>query len=606
MDDFDRELKLGFLEEAEQGIADVEQCFLALEQNPSDQENLNKVFRLAHNLKGSSKAVGFDEFGAFTHQFESFILKVKNGQLSASARAVSLMLRCSDHIVEIIHGLRADLAATFDSTGLLAEMSSFTEGDVESTAPVLVDSEVSSEAPQQESIEAFDQAMAASAKETEELSKPTSPSPLTVPTPPSVSAPKVLPATPTESPLAKAPPVHVDESIRVALSKVESLVNYVGEMVILQSVLKEIAAVSDSFALRKTIQQLGKVSKEVQDLSMSLRMVPIKPVFQKMQRIVRDTSQALGKEVSLLLTGEETELDKTVLERISDPLVHLVRNSVDHGIEASDLRISRGKSARGSVRLSAFQRSGRLVLEVADDGGGLDPEKLKKKALEKGLLKAGAVLTEREAYNLIFAPGFSTKEQVTDVSGRGVGMDVVKTNIHDLGGEVTIESKLGEGTVFRITLPLSLSIIDAMVVTYSNGRFVIPLTHVHESLSVKENQIQKASGLGEILLLRGESMPLIRLGDFFGLKSQLLPTQMIAMVIRIGSTPFSILVDDIIGQYQVVTKQLSPDLSHIKGISGTTILGDGRPALILEPLELLKRPLQSGYTKPQSAAGKVA
>lgn len=287
-----------------------------------------------------------------------------------------------------------------------------------------------------------------------------------------------------------------------------------------------------------------------------------------------------------------------MLEKINDPLVHLIRNSVDHGIENSELRVTRGKAAKGSVDLIATHQAGKLVLEVKDDGGGLDAEKLKKKAIEKGILKPETNLTEREAYNLVFAPGFSTKEQVTDVSGRGVGMDVVRTNILELGGEIQIESELGKGTCFRITLPLSLAIIDAMVLTTSNEKFVIPLNHVYETLSPEQKMIQKNSGLGDILLLRGENLPLFRLGDFFGLKSSKRPDEMIAMVVRTGARPFAMLVDDILGQYQVVIKQLGPELAGIKGVSGSTILGDGKPALIIEPQDLLKRKLTNGYVAP--------
>lgn len=630
MDDFDRELKMGFLDEAEQGLADVEQCFLALEANPADQENLNKVFRLAHNLKGSSKAVGFDELGHFTHQFESFILRVKNGQLQASPSAISLMLKANDHILKMVQELRSDLSAKFDSSELLSQMSSYQDSagtDVEQSegpasagiveaegvlesgaepefqvtpspeAAVITESESSvtsstaMEAPEAQgalSAESGPQTPSVPAAQGTETSSQTSPQPAA-----------------TEK-VGKASAPNVDESIRVSLAKVESLINFVGEMVILQSVLKEISTGSELPALRKSVQQLGKVGKEIQDISMSLRMVPVRPVFQKMQRIVRDTSHALGKQVHLSLQGEETELDKTVLERIGDPLVHLVRNAVDHGIESTEQRTQSGKSPQGHIKLSASQQSGRLVLEVSDDGGGLNAEKLKRKAIEKGILKPNAQLSEREAFALIFAPGFSTKENVTDVSGRGVGMDVVKTNIQDLGGEVQIESQLGQGTTFRIVLPLSLSIIDGMVVSASNERFVIPLGHVYETLGPRGEQIQQVTGVGDVLLLRGENLPLYRLGDFLGLKSSLLPTEMIALVFRIGPRPFALLVDDIIGQSQVVTKPLSPELAKLKGVSGTTILGDGRPALILEPLELIKKPPQSGYVKPASVAGGKA
>lgn len=587
MDDFEKELKLGFLDEAAQAVDDVEQCFLALETNSSDTENLNKIFRLAHNLKGSSKAVGFEEFGAFTHQFESFILKIKNGELKATARSVSLLLRANDHVSKMIAGLKVDLDAKFDSQELLHELVTFTEvGDDAAPSAPAPQEEV---APEPEIVfENFPQAFTAPPTPVAMAPQPPSPPPVT----PTAAA---APAGPKAAPRHGSGPVS-EESIRVALSKVETLINFVGEMVILQSVMREQATSTESLLLKKTVHQLGKVGKEIQDITLGLRMVPVKPTFQKMQRIVRDTAQALNKEVGIALVGEDTELDKTVLEKINDPLVHLIRNSVDHGIESTEARVARGKNAKGQVELIATHQAGKLVLEVKDDGGGLDTEKLKKKAIEKGILKPEATLTEKEAFNLIFAPGFSTKEQVTDVSGRGVGMDVVRTNILELGGEIQIESELGKGTCFKITLPLSLAIIDAMVLTCSNEKFVMPLNHVFETLQPSQNMVQRNSGLGDILLLRGENLPLFRLGDFFGLKSAKHHGEMIAMVVRTGPRPFAILVDDILGQYQVVIKQLGPELAGMKGVSGSTILGDGKPSLILEPQELLKRKLTSGYT----------
>ena len=379
----------------------------------------------------------------------------------------------------------------------------------------------------------------------------------------------------------------------MGLSKLEDLINYVGEMVILQSVLREQVTSSESVLFKKTVHQLGKVSKEIQDIAMGLRMVPMKPTFQKMQRIVRDTSLDLKKDVKLLVEGEETEVDKTVLERINDPLVHLIRNAVDHGIESPEKRQQNGKAPQGTIYLKAIREASKLAIYVMDDGGGIDPERIRQKAIEKGLIKAEADLSEKQIFNFIFAPGFSTKEQVSDVSGRGVGMDVVKTNIQDLGGEVFIDSVLGKGSTFKVLLPLTLAIIDGMVLMNSSERFVIPLNHVHETLRPEPKALQNSSSMGDVLLLRGENLPLFRLGDFFGLKPEQKTEDMIAIVIRTAGAPFAMLVDDIVGQFQVVVKQLGPELAGFKGVSGTTILGDGRPALILEPQDLIKRKIVS-------------
>lgn len=693
MDDFELILKNEFLDEASQSLADSEQCFLLLENDPNNIENLNKIFRLAHNLKGSSKAVGFMEMSAFTHEFETFILKLKNGELSWSKPIVNLLLECNDHLVQMVNSLRQDHSAVIDSSNLLQQIQFLKDNKVteepqqeeNQSDTFQVDDSVNSninsydqvsddvnfdstfEGNQIKSIEAdfekqLQESLAsevnaqsddsgasniepnldllnellgnldighksseASEKnnfENSNANKNMNSSQIDIDTEiknsindsslieesvivsktdktvlPEIVQP-VVPLAAVNStnstasaaintaPAVKAPP---EESIRISVSKLELLLNHVGEMVILQTVLREQALKSDSLFLKKTVQQLGKVSKEIQDLSMSLRMVSVKPTFQKMQRIVRDTANVVNKEVQITSIGEDTELDKTVLEKLNDPLVHLIRNSVDHGIESGEQRIAKGKNSKGNVTLSAAHRSGKLVIEVKDDGAGLDPERLKNKAIEKGIIKPGSVLTEKEAFNLIFAPGFSTKEQVTDVSGRGVGMDVVKTNIHELSGDIQIFSEKNKGTTFQIVLPLTLAIIDGMVVTFAQEKFVIPLNQIYETIRPNAKQIQHNQGIGQILMLRDENLPMFRLGDFFAKQNKMQTTDMIALIIRTSSHPYALLVDDILGQYQVVTKRLGPELQDLKGVSGSTILGDGKPALILETQDLIKR-----------------
>lgn len=609
MDDFEKELKIGFLDEAAAAIADAEQSYLALESNPDDTTTIDKIFRLAHNLKGSSKAVGFDEMGAFTHEFESLLLKLKNKELVAIPSLVSLLLRCNDHLNKWVEELRGNLEAQMPSGDLIEEIQNAKAGKLNEEAAVQSFEEEISEFPEQDSISLEELELLAQEiqRDEEEILEQDALAPLLkiveepVSEVPEISVEPSEPSAPV--PLAAAPPAAKtptpqtssakssgpEETIRVALPKLEKLLNYVGEMVILQSVLSEQVRETESMLIKKTAHQLGKVTKEIQDISMSLRMVPIKTTFQKMQRIVRDTAQALNKDVQLILIGEETELDKTVLERINDPLVHLIRNSVDHGIETTEQRLAAGKNPTGKVTLSAFHQSGRLVIEVQDDGGGINPEKIKKKAIEKGIIDKSAQLSEKEALNLIFSPSFSTKEQVTDISGRGVGMDVVKTNIEELQGEITILSTVGSGSIFRISLPLTLAIIEGMTVRSGDERYVVPLNHIFESLRPQTEDVKVTTNIGELLVLRGETLPLYRLSTLFGRKSTSKIEDMISIIIRSGSEPYGLLVDDIIGRFQVVIKKLGPELSHLKGVSGSTILGDGRPALIIEPNDLIKQ-----------------
>ena len=328
MDDFELEIKNSFLEEAEQSINDVEQCFLILETNPNDTENLNKIFRLAHNLKGSSKAVGFLEFSAFTHEFESFILKIKNGQLVCTKNVVNLLLAANDFVVVMINGLKKDINAQFNFTDLLNQMKNYSEQTLETPA---IQSELNADPTIEEILAAEELRLALLANQ-----------PVVKPIP-------IKPQVTNSNTVSAVSKNNVEESIRVALSKVDSLLNAVGEMVILQNVLNEQVEAIDDKNLRKTVSQLYKISKEIQDSSMSLRLIPIKPTFQKMQRIVRDTAGELNKDISIILQGEETELDKTVLEKMNDPLVHLIRNSVDHGIESKEIRLKNGKSEKGEI-----------------------------------------------------------------------------------------------------------------------------------------------------------------------------------------------------------------------------------------------------------------
>ena len=611
MDDFERELKAGFLEEAAQLLTDAEQSFLSLEANPNDSALLDKIFRLAHNFKGSAKAVGFDQLGAFAHVFESLLLKVKNGEVAKTSGVISLLLRCNDHLNVSVKALQADMSAIVDGGALLTEL----EAGLQGKLPEAGGAAPSATAPEvPEEIFSAEDAGALLAAETDRRveeaaqaeAKISGPTPITecvpssangVPMPAPLAA--IQPQAPAAAPASK--PTAVEESIRVSLGRVERLINIVGEMVILQTVLREQVYSSDPTLLRRTAHQLGKVTKEVQDISMSLRMVPIKQTFQKMQRIVRDTATLLNKKVHLHIQGEETELDKTVLESISDPLVHLIRNACDHGIEVAEKRKAAGKQEEGNIHLGAFQESGKLVIEIRDDGGGINGPLLLQKAKEKGVVAANATLGERECVNLIFHPGFSTKQEVTEVSGRGVGMDVVRTNIEALQGEIQIQTEIGKGTTFRVVLPLTLAIIDGMVVRCGEERFVIPLAQVHESMRPGPQDTQFNVGLGEMLILRGECMPLVRLGGSLGRKESRGVTDSIAIVIRATGKPYAVLVDDIVGQYQIVIKKLGHELSRLKVFSGSAVLGDGRPAFILDPAELAKiaTPITSAQRAPR-------
>lgn len=708
MEDFERELKEDFLDESLQLLEDTEQAFLALENDKESSELLDQIFRLAHNLKGTSRAVGFGEVAEFTHEMENLILKVKTGELPVSDGIVSLLLECNDHITHMIQTLKDDMAETFESEAIvvkiqgalsgelnddessseieedtfdelpseevISESSSWESDDVEETEEIEAKSEIdedslvagfeeeitetkevfdeiassgepeispaaiealkelggcdddvinelsngvskeeSEESPEAESDVEISPAAIEALKELGEcddaviadLEKTSDASSLKFNNVKEQEA-KVTPiSTPKEkkplAPAAKKAPTkksNEDESIRVSLSRVEKLNNVVGELVILQTVLdQQRFSASNDQLTNKSISQLGKLSKEIQEISMSLRMVPVKSTLQKMSRIVRDTSKTLDKKVKLTLFGEETEIDKTVLEHLSDPLVHIVRNAVDHGLESTEDRVKAGKNEVGNVTIRALHEGNNLVIEISDDGGGIPADVIRRKAIEKGIIKGTQQISDDDVIQYIFHPGFSTKEQVTEVSGRGVGMDVVKTNIEKLSGEVRVKTEKGKGSVFKVVLPLTMAIIDGMVIRVGKDKFIIPLNQVHESLKPGKEIVNEVTGWGKCLNLRGQVLPLFNIGKTLSVSTdEGNETEKIAIIIQATETPFAVLVDDILHQQQVVIKTLGNEIKNAQGFMGSSILGDGKPSFILDLNELYSGKMKKSNT----------
>ena len=333
----------------------------------------------------------------------------------------------------------------------------------------------------------------------------------------------------------------------------------------------------------KNLSQLTKITKDIQDQVMSMRMVTLKQTFQKMSRLVRDVSQRSGKKVKFEISGEETELDKNVIEEIADPLVHILRNSVDHGIESEEDRITKGKPNEGTVSLSAFHRGGSIIIEIKDDGKGLQKERILNKAIDKGLVSNQASMTDNQIYNLIFAPGLSTADKVTNISGRGVGMDVVKKNIEKLRGKVDVTSQEGVGSTFTIKLPLTLAIIDGIVVNVGDTKYIIPTVSIEESLQPKEEEISTVKNQGEVVNIRGNLLSLVRLHKLYNINTtKTVPWESIVVVVEGAEGKYGVLVDELLGQQQVVIKSLGDRFKNVKGISGSAILGDGKVGLILD------------------------
>lgn len=406
--------------------------------------------------------------------------------------------------------------------------------------------------------------------------------PVVAPAAPAVVASQTAPRVEREKPAARS---SESTSIRVAVEKVDQLINLVGELVITQSMLAQRSNALDPVSHGDLITSMGQLQRNARDLQesvMSIRMMPMEYVFSRFPRLVRDLAGKLGKQVELTLMGSSTELDKSLIERIIDPLTHLVRNSLDHGIELPETRLAAGKSAVGNLILSAEHQGGNICIEVTDDGAGLNRERILAKAVSQGMA-VNESMTDEEVGMLIFAPGFSTAEQVTDVSGRGVGMDVVKRNIQEMGGHVEIQSKQGAGTTIRILLPLTLAILDGMSVKVSEEVFILPLNAVMESLQPREEDLHPLAGGERVLEVRGEYLPLVELWKAFdvqGAKTE--ATQGIVVILQSAGRRYALLVDQLIGQHQVVVKNLESNYRKVPGISAATILGDGSVALIVD------------------------
>lgn len=404
------------------------------------------------------------------------------------------------------------------------------------------------------------------------------------------------PARPVEAARPSASAANAETTIRVGIDKVDLIINQVGELVITHAMLQQIASVLDPIQFERLhagLAQLERNSRDLQASVMSVRMVPISTVFNRFPRVVRDLSAKLGKQVELKMIGEGTELDRGLVERIADPLTHLVRNSLDHGIETPEKRIQAGKPALGTVTLKAYQQSGTVVIEVGDDGAGLDRQRILAKARERGMLPVDAnddSLGDSDIWNLIFEAGFSTADQVTDVSGRGVGMDVVKRNITSLGGRIDIESMAGIGTRMTVRVPLTLAIVDGMSVAVGGESYIIPLGYVLESLQPAPETIKHMGGVASLLQVRGDYLPMILLHELFGIRDAETDfARGIMVLLEVDGRRAALFVDELLGQHQVVIKNLETNYRKVPGIAAATIMGDGRVAFILDAVALVSK-----------------
>ena len=651
------QFKATFIEESYEGLDVMENTLLNMDAGTADPESINAIFRAAHSIKGGAATFGFTDIAEFTHVAETLLDQIRNGERNITQMSIDIFLEsvdCVRNLLEVAQGKSAldqekfdylkaelenmlgaeapakeavgrnsgsggcawrirfkpnpqmlstgnDVVRMFRELEELGEMKvTLIDADLPSFADLVPqdcylawDIEIRGEISRSQLEEVFAWVEDECELTLEELKSATDSSAVIDKTNKANATPKPV--------AAKAKSIGGDaSSIRVGIEKVDDLINMVGELVITQSMLNQLGGNLEEMdnslidRMRDGLSQLERNTRELQESVMRIRMLPISFVFNRFPRMVHDMCIKLDKKIELKVTGEGTELDKTVMEKIGDPLVHLVRNSCDHGVEMPEKRLAAGKPETGSVHLNAYHQGGDIVIQIIDDGAGLSRDKIVKKAIERGLLESDIGLADEQVYDFLFQPGFSTAETITDVSGRGVGMDVVRKNIQALGGRVDVSSVEGSGTTFTIRLPLTLAILDGQLVEVHSQCFIVPLISIIESLQLRPGMVRRIAGRAELCRVREEYIPLIRLHKTFAIDSRGRQFQEdddnngLVVVVEAGDgRKAGLFVDDLLSQQQVVIKSLETNFKSVKGVSGATILGDGTVALIVDIASLI-------------------
>jgi two-component system chemotaxis sensor kinase CheA len=537
----DEDLIREFITESSDHLAAIDSELLVLEKDKSNTETLNTVFRSFHTIKGLAGFLEFAEIQSLAHEVETLLDLARTAQLAVTPAVVDVVLESTDVVRQELAAIGQKLAG-------------------KPAPPTGVDGAL---------LERIRQAARGEAPQPQ---------------------PAAVPIGQADEGLAVEPPRqehHVADatSVRIDTIKLDQLMDMVGEMVIAQTLIGHnpaLKAVHDA-RLQGNLTQLARITSDVQRITTSMRMVPIGAQFNKTARLVRDLARRAGKEVVFEASGENTELDKTIAAELADPLLHMVRNSIDHGIEPVDERIARGKDPTAHIRVSACHQSGQIVVSISDDGRGLDREKILAKARQKGLIEPDAQLADSEVYQLIFEPGFSTAATVSDISGRGVGMDVVRRHVQKLRGRIEIQSSAGAGTTFLIKLPLTLALIDGLVVAVGQQRYIAPIFALREMFRPTREMLSTVQGKGEMAMVRGGLLPIVRLHRRFGVKPRTVdPTEGTLIVAESEGRAFCLFVDDLIGKQEIVIKSLGQGFKNVAGVAGCAILGDGRVGLILD------------------------
>ncbi len=593
-----------FALEAREHLANAETAVLALESGATDPEQVNIVFRAFHTIKGVAGFLNLARIVEVAHAAEFLLDKVRSNKLALTPAVLELVLASSDMLGQLIGMLSGGEAARERELKLLVhrleaacEGRFFNSHNTQSTSTTAT---VSPAAPA--NLSGISSSSPISTAATNIESKPETAATTSITPSASTESATVAEAAATASPTKQHATAKADQSVKVSTQRMDALVNLVGELVIAQLMVIQDPVVTKlgDQRVQRNLAHLGKIVRDLQETSMSLRMVTLKSTFQKMARLVRDVAAKAGKRIQLEVEGEDVELDRNVVEEIGDPLVHMIRNACDHGIEPASDRVAVGKSEVGTLRLRAFHSGGSIVIEVEDDGRGLSRERIIRKCLEKGLIDPSRntdEISDLEVFNYIFLPGFSTAEKVTDISGRGVGMDVVRRNIEALRGSVEIRSTPGSGSVFSMRLPLTMAIIDGMVVRVGNQRYIVPTLNIERSFRPTNEQLTKVLGKGEVAKVCDALLPIYRLQRVFNLaEGERELEHGLLLVLENGKRRACVFVDEILGQQQVVIKTLGDTQPQIRGVSGGAILGDGRVALIVDVgglLETASTPLMS-------------
>ena len=623
-----QEILEDFLVEAFELIDQIDQDLVELEANPDDLDLLNRIFRVAHTVKGSSSFLNFDVLTRLTHHMEDVLNKARRAELRITAEVMDVVLESIDMMKALLHGIRDhgnDTDVGIEIDDICERLTAVSNGDEippsgeaapsstpESKAPApestpepeedvdvseLSDDEVEAEIERllkQRKEEDRQRKAAKKAQEPNETPKEEKPKPAPAPK----KAPPLKAAGDSAGAPAKKSSGGVEQTIRVEVKRLDDLMNLIGELVLGKNrLIKIYDDVEERYEgeqfleeLNQVVSSISIVTTDLQIAVMKTRMLPIAKVFNKFPRMVRDLSRELGKSIDLEITGEETELDKSIVEEIGDPLVHIIRNSCDHGIEDPSVRATTTKPEKGLIELKAYNEGNHIVIEITDDGKGLDADTLKMKAMEKGLIteREADAMSDKEAFNLIFKPGFSMAKQVTNVSGRGVGMDVVRTNIEKLNGIIDIDSEPGRGTIMKLKIPLTLAIIQSLLVGAQEEYYAVPLASVLETVRVPIENIYTIEGKN-VLRLRDEVLSLVRLSDVFGVKQVFEGGDMTyVVVIGLAESKLGVIVDTLVGQEEIVIKSMGDYLQGIEGIAGATIRGDGRVTLIVDVAALME------------------